>query len=169
MPSLSFPAPRKENNIFKICFSSVKFSSVAQLCLTLCDPMNHSMLASCPSPSPGVHSDSSPSSWWCHPAILSSVVPFSSCPQYFPASESFRMSQLFAWGGQSTGVSALPSFLPKKSQVDLLQNGLVGSPCSPRDCQESSPTPQFKGINFSGVQLSSQSNSHIHTWPLEKP
>ena len=71
----------------------------------------------CPSPTPGVHSDSRPSSRWCHPAISSSVIPFSSCPQSFPASESFPMSQLFAWGGQSTGVSALASFLPKKSQI----------------------------------------------------
>ena len=70
----------------------------------------------CPSPSPGVHSDSCPSSQWCHPAISSSVVPFSSWPQSLPASESFTMSQLFAWDGQSTGVSALASFLPKKSQ-----------------------------------------------------
>ena len=69
----------------------------------------------CPSPIPGVHSDSHPSSQWCHPAISSSVVPFSSCPQSLPASESFPMSQLFAWSGQSTGVSALASFLPKKS------------------------------------------------------
>ena len=70
----------------------------------------------CPSPTPGVHSDSRPSSQWYHPAISSSVFPFSSCPQSLPASESFPMSQLFAWGGQSTGVSALASFLPKKSQ-----------------------------------------------------
>ena len=70
----------------------------------------------CPSPTPGVHSDSHPSSQWCHPAISSSVVPFSSCPQSLLAPESFPMSQLFAWGGQSTGVSALASFLPKKSQ-----------------------------------------------------
>ena len=70
----------------------------------------------CPSPTSGVHSDSCPSSQWCHPAISSSVVPFSSCPQSLPASESFPMSQLFAWGGQSTGASALASFLPKKSQ-----------------------------------------------------
>ena len=70
----------------------------------------------CPSPTPGVHSDSCPLSQWCHPAISSSVVPFSSCPQSLPASESFPMSWLFAWGGQSTGVSALASFLPKKSQ-----------------------------------------------------
>ena len=70
----------------------------------------------CPSPTPGVHSDSRPSSQWCHPATSSSVVPFSSCPQSLPESESFPMSQLFAWGGQSTGASALASFLPKKSQ-----------------------------------------------------
>ena len=70
----------------------------------------------CPSPTPGVHSDSRPLSRWCHPAISSSVVPFSSCPQSLPESESFPVSQLFAWGGQSTGVSALASFLPKKSQ-----------------------------------------------------
>ena len=70
----------------------------------------------CPSPTPGVHSDSRPSSQWCHPAISSSVVPFSSCPKSLTASESFPMRQLFAWGGQSTGVSALASFLPKKGQ-----------------------------------------------------
>ena len=70
----------------------------------------------CPPPTPGVHSNSRPSSRWCHPAISSSVVPFSSCPQSLPASQSFPMSQLFAWGGQRTGVSALASFLPKKSQ-----------------------------------------------------
>ena len=70
----------------------------------------------CPSPTPGVHSNSHPSSQWCHPAISSSVVPFYSCPQSLPASESFPMTQLFPWSGQSTGVSALASFLPKKSQ-----------------------------------------------------
>ena len=69
----------------------------------------------CPSPTPGVHSDSRPSSPWCHLAISSSVVPFSSCPQSLPASESFPMSQLYAWGGQSTGVSALASVLPKNT------------------------------------------------------
>ena len=70
----------------------------------------------CPSPTPRVHPDSRPSSQWCHLAISYSVIPFSSCSQSLPASESFSMSQLFAWGGQSTGVSALASFLPKKSQ-----------------------------------------------------
>ena len=70
----------------------------------------------CPSPTTRVHSDLRPLSQWCHLAISSSVVPFSSCPQSLPASESFPMSQLYAWGGQSTGVSASASFLPKKSQ-----------------------------------------------------
>ena len=70
----------------------------------------------CPSPTPGVHSNSCPLSRRCHSAISSSVIPFFSCPQSLPASESFPMSQLFAWGGQSTGVSALASFLPKNTQ-----------------------------------------------------
>ena len=79
---------------------------------------------SCPSPTPEVHSDSCPSSHWCHPAISSSVVPFSSCPQSLPASGFFPMSQLFTWGGQSTGVSALASFLPKKSQISFRMDWL---------------------------------------------
>ena len=70
----------------------------------------------CPSPTPGVHSNSRPLSRWCHPAISFPVVPFSSCPQSLPASESFPMSQLFAWGGQSTRVSASASVLPKNTQ-----------------------------------------------------
>ena len=69
-----------------------------------------------PSPTPRIHSNSRPLSRWCHPAISSSVIPFSSCPQFLPASGPFPMSQLFAWGGQSTGVSALASFLPKNTQ-----------------------------------------------------
>ena len=123
----------------------------------------------CPSPTPGVHSDSHPSSPWCHPPISSSVVPFSSCPQSLPASESFPMSQLFAWGGQSTGVSALASFLPKKSQgsspsewtgwISLLSKGLS---------RVFSKTTVQKHQFFS-AQPSSESNSHIHTWPQEKP
>ena len=71
----------------------------------------------CPSQSPGIHSDSSPSSRWCHPAISSSVVPFSSSPKSLPASESFPMSQFFTWGGQSTGVSVLASFFPKNTRL----------------------------------------------------
>ena len=70
----------------------------------------------CPSPTPGVHTNPCPSSWWCHPTISSSVIPFSSCPQFFPASGSFPMSQLFALGGQSIGVLASTSVLPKNTQ-----------------------------------------------------
>ena len=96
-------------------YNSVQFShSVVSDCLRPHESQH--ARPPCPSPTSGVHSDSRPSSQWCHPAISSSVVPFSSCPQSLPASESFPMSQLFAWGGQSTGVSAVASFLPKKSQ-----------------------------------------------------
>ena len=120
----------------------------------------------CPSPTPGIHSNSCPSSWWCHPAISSSVVPFSSCPQSLPASQSFPMSQLFAWGGQSTGVSALASFLPKKSQgwSPSEWTGWISLQTLKSLLQHHSSNHQF--LN---VQLSSQSNSHIHTWLLEKP
>ena len=95
---------------------SVQFSSVAQLRPTLRPHESQHARPPCPSPAPRVHSDSRPSSPWCHPAISSSVVPFSSCPQSLPASGSFPMSQLFTWGGQSTGVSALASFHPKNTQ-----------------------------------------------------
>ena len=101
----------------------------------------------CPSPTPGVHPNSCPLSRWCHATISSSVVAFSSRPQSFLASGSFQMSLLFTSGGQSTGVSASASVLQWTPRTDLLQDGVVGSPCSPRDSQESSPTPQFKGIN----------------------
>ena len=123
----------------------------------------------CPSPTPGVQSNSCPSCRWCHPAISSSVVPFSSCPQSLPASESFPMSQIFTWGGQSIGVSALASFLPKNTQdwspsewtgwISLQSKGLSGV--------FSNTTIQKH--QFFGTQPSSQSNSHSHTWPLEKP
>ena len=94
--------------------SSVQFSSVVSD-YSRPHELQHTR-PPCPSPTPGVHSNSRPSSQWCHPAISSSVVPFSSRPQSLPASESFPMSQLFAWDGQSTGVSALASLLPKKSR-----------------------------------------------------
>ena len=130
-------------------FSSDQFSSVQSLSRVwlFATPWIAARQASLSITNSPIHSNSHPLSQWCHPAISSSVVSFSSCPQSLPASESFPMSQLFTWGGQSIGVSALASFLPKKTRADLLQNGLVGSPCSPRDSQESSPTPQFKSIN----------------------
>ena len=122
----------------------------------------------CPSPTPGVHSNSCPSSWWCHPAISSSVVPVFSCPQTLPASESFPMSQLFTWGGQNTGVSALASFLPKKSQGWSSEwTGWISSQSKGLSRVFSNTTVQRH--QFFGAHPSSQSNSHIHTWPQEKP
>ena len=113
----------------------------------------------CPSPTSRVHSNSCPSSPWCHPAISSSVIPFSSCPQSLPASESLPISQLFAWGGQSTGVSALASFLPKNTQdwsplewtgwISLQSMGLSGV--------FSNTTVQKH--QFSGAQI-----SYVHNW-----
>ena len=123
----------------------------------------------CPSPTPGVHSDSCPSSRWYHPAISSSVIPFSSCPQSLPASESFPISQLFAWGGQSTGVSALASFLLKNTQdwSPLEWAGWISLQSKGLSRVFSNNTVQKH--QFFGSQPSSQSNSHIHTWPQEKP
>ena len=123
----------------------------------------------CPSPTPGVQSNSCPLSWWCHPAISSPVITFSSCPQSLPASESFPMSQLFTWGGQSTGVSALASVLPKNTQdwSPLEWTGWISLQSKGLSRVFSNTTVQKH--QFFSTQLSSQSNSHIHTWPLEKP
>ena len=148
---------------------TVQFSSVAQLCLTLWNPWIAARQASLSN----TNSQSSPwlnlSGQWCHPVIPSSVIPFFSCPQSLPASESFPMTQLFPWRGQSTGVSALASFLPKKSHgwspsewtgwISLQSKGLS---------RVFSNTTVQKN-QFFGYQPSSGSKSHIHTWPLEKP
>ena len=108
--------PPEKNIARKIKYISVQFSSVTQSCLTLRPhELQHARLP-CPSSTPGVHPNSCASSRWCHPAISSSVIPFFSCPQSLPASESFPMSQLFAWGGQSIGVSASASVLPMNTQ-----------------------------------------------------
>ena len=108
-------------------------------------------------------------SWWCHPAISSSAVPFSSCTQYLPASESFPMSQLFAWGGQSIGVSALPSFLPNNTQGWSPLEGTSWNSLHSKGLSRVFYNTTVLKHQFFGTQLSSQSNSHIHTWPLEKP
>ena len=151
----------------EVLFSSVQFSH-SVVSDSLRPHESQHARPHCPSPTPRVHSDSRPLSQWCHPAISSSVVPFSSCPQSLPASESFPMSQLFAWGGQSTGVSALASVLSKKSQgwspsvwtgwIYLQSKGLSGVFCN----------TTVQKHQFFGPQPSSQSNSHIHTWLLEK-
>ena len=101
-----------------------------------------------PSISPRVCSNSCPLSQWCHPTISSSVTPFSSCPQSFPASGSFPMSWLFISGGQSIGVSASTSVLPMNIQGWFPLDWLVWSSCCPRGSQKCSPAPQFKRINF---------------------
>ena len=127
-------------------FLHLQFSSVAQSCPTLRPHELQHARPPCPSPSPRVYPNPCPLSWWCHPTISSTVIPFSSCPQSFPASGSFQMSQLFASGGQSIGVSASTSVLPMNTQ-DWFPLGWTGwISCSPRDSQESS-TPQFKSIN----------------------
>ena len=123
----------------------------------------------CPSPTPRAYSNSCALSRWCHPTISSSVVPFSSCPQSLPASGSFPMSQLFTWGGQSIGVSALASVLPMitKDWSPLGWTSLISLQSKGLSRVFSNTTLQKH--QFFGAQLSSQSNSHIHTWPLEKP
>ena len=117
----------------------------------------------CPSPIPRVHSDSRPLSQWCHPAISSSVIPFSSCPQPLPASESFPVSQLFAWGGHSTGVSALASFLPKKSQGWSPSEWTGWISLQSKGLSRVFSNTTVQKHQFFGAQLSSQSNYHIHT------
>jgi len=144
--------------------------SSVQLCLILCDPMN------CSTPGLLVHHQLPEfaqthvhRNQWCHPTISSSVVPFSSCLQSFPASGSFPMSQVFPSGGHSTGVSASTSFLPMNTQ-DWFPLGLTGwiSLQSKRLSRVFSNTTIQKH-QFFGAQPSLWSNSHIHTWLLEEP
>ena len=149
-------------------FSSVQFS-----CSVMSDSLrpheSQHARPRCPSPTPGVYSNSCPSSRWCHPAILSSVVPFSSCPQSLPASGSFPMSQFFAWGGQSIGVSASASVLPMNTQdwSPLWWTGWIS--LQPKGLSRVFSNTAVEKHQFFSAQLSSQSSSHIPTWPLEKP
>ena len=149
-------------------FSSVQFSC-SVVSNSLWPHESQHARPPCPSPTPRVYSNSCPSSRWCHPAISSSVVPFSSCPQSLPASESFPTSQLFSWGGKSIGVSASASVLPMNTQ-DWTPLGWTGW----ISLQSKGLTKVFSSTivqkhQFFSAQLSSQSNSHIHTWPLDKP
>ena len=144
------------------------FSSV-QSCLTLQHHGLQHVRLPCPSPTPRVYSNSCPLSRWCHPTTSSFLIPFSSCLQSFPASGSFPMSQFFTSGGQSIGVSASASVLPMNSQdwsplgwtgwISLLSKGL----------SKIFANTTIQKHQFFGTQLSLWSNSHIHTWPLEKP
>ena len=148
-------------------YASVQFSSVAQSCPTLCNPMNRS------TPGLPVHHHllefTQTHVHWVSDAISSSVVPFSSCPQSLPASESFPMSQLFAWGGQRTGVSTLASFLPKKSQGWSTSEWTGWISLQSMGLSRVFSNTTVQKHQFFGAQPSSQSNSHIHTWPQEKP
>ena len=154
------------------CLSSVRFSSVQFSHSVMSDSLWLHELQHArppyPPPTPGVHPNPCPLSRWCHPTISSSVVPFS-CPQSFPASGSFQMSQPFTWGGQSTGVSALALFLSKKSQgwSPSEWTGWISSQSKVLSRVFSNTT--VRKHQFFRAQLSSQSNSHIHTWPQEKP
>ena len=151
-------------------FSSVQFSRSVMSDSLQPHELRHAR-PPCPSPTPGVYTNSCTSSWWCHPAISSSVIPFSSSPQSFPALGSFPMSQLFTSGGQSIGVSASTSVLQMNTQdwsllgwtgwISLQSKGLLR-------VLVSASTPQFKSINSSALSFL-HSPTHIYAWPLEKP
>ena len=153
-------------NLFSL---SVQFSSVTQSCPTLCDPMNHS--------TPGLpvhHQLTDITQSHVHrvsDAIQPShrLIPFSSCPQSLPASGSFPMRQLFSWGGQSIGVSALASFLPKKSQGWSPSQWTSWISLQSKELSRVFSNTTVQKHQFFGTQPSSQSNSHIHTCPQEKP
>ena len=172
-----FPAPQHLPNFAQVHVHHIKDaiqpSSVQFSCSVMSDALRpHESQHSrppCPSPTPRVYPNSCPSSQWCHQAISFSVVPFISCPQSLPVSQSFPMSQLFAWGGQSTGVSALASFLPMNTQdwSPLGWTGWVSLQSKGLSRVFSNTTVQKH--QFFSTQLSWQSNSHIYTWPLEKP
>ena len=144
-------------------------SVVTQSCPALCDPhgLQHLRLP-CPSPTPGVYLNSCPLSRWCHPAISSSVVPFSSCPQSFPASGSFPMSQYFTSGGQSIGTLALASVLPMNIQ-DSFPLGLTKLiSLQSKGLQRVFSNSTVQKHQLFSTQLSLYSNSHIHAWlPLK--
>ena len=133
----------KQNNLCAIIFAyaekcynfviRVQFNSVAQSCDSLWPHGLQHARPPCPSPTPRASSNSCPSSWWCHPTISSSVIPFSSCPQSFPASGSSQVIQLFTLDSQRIGVSASTSVLPMNPRTDFLQDWLVWSPYSPKD------------------------------------
>ena len=123
----------------------------------------------CPSPTPGVYSNSCSLSQWCHPTISTSVIPFSSYIQFFPASGSFQMSQLFTSGGQRFGVSASTSVLPMNTQDWSPSEWTGWTSLHSKGLSRVFSNTTVQKHQFFGTQLSSQSNSHIHTWPLEKP
>ena len=157
-----------EECTFCCCSVQFSFSSVAQSCLTLCNPWTAECQASLFITN-SQSSNSCPPSQWCHPNISCSVVPFSSCLQSFPASASFQMSQLFASGGQSTRVSASASVLSINNQdwFPLGWTGWISLQSKGLSRVFSNTTVQKH--QFFSTQLSLYSNCHIHTRPLENP
>ena len=155
----NFPA---ENNFLN------HFSSVTQSCPNLLSHgMQHARIPR-PSPTPRVYSNSCPSSRWCHPTISSSVVPFSSCLQSFPASGSFPRSQFFTSGSQSIGASASASVLPVNIQ-DWFPLGWTGwISLQSKGLSRVFSNTTVQKYQFFNAQPSLWSNSHIHTWLLEK-
>ena len=151
-----------------ILFSSVQFSRSVVSDSLRPHELQHTR-PPCPSPSPGVHSDSRPSSQWCHPTISSSVILFSSCPQSLPASGSFQMSQLFISRGQSIGVSVSTTVLPMYTQDWSLLGWTGWISLQSKGLSRIFFNTTVQKYRFFGAQLSLKFNSHIHTWPLEKP
>ena len=156
-----------KTNLYVFQFSSVQFSRSVVSESLRSHELQHAS-PPCPLPSPGVHPDSRPSSQWCHPAISSSR-PLLLLPPILPASESFPVSQLFAWGGQSTRVSALTSFLPKKSQGWSPSEWTGWISLQSKGLSRVFSNTTLQKHQFFSTKLSLQSNYHIHTWPLEKP
>ena len=148
---------------------SVQFSSVAQSCLTLCDSMDCSTPGFPPSPTPEAYSNSWPSNQWCHPTISSSVIPFSSRLQSFPASGSFQMSWFFTSDGQSIGVSASALVFPMNIQYWLTFGGTGWISLQSKGLSRVFSKTTVQTHQFLGPQPSLWSNFHIHTWLLEKP
>ena len=167
----------KDNENFTLCLSRIaedlsyiSCCSVAQLCLTICSPLDYSMPGfPVPSPSPGACWNSCPLSRWCHPTMSSSVIPFSSYLPSFLSSGSFLMSRFFASGGQSIRVSASASVLPMniQDQFPLELTGLISLQSKGLSRVSSNTTVQKH--QFFNTQPSLWSNSHIHTWQWEKP
>ena len=159
--------PKNAQTTAQLHSSHTLVSSVQFSCSVISDSLQPHELQHtrppCPSPTPGVHSNSCPLSRWCHTTISSSIVPLSSCPQSLPASGSFPMSQLFAWGGQNIGVSASASVLPMNTQdwSPLGWTGWISLQSKGLSRIFSNTTVQKH--QFFSAQLSSQSNSHIHT------
>ena len=143
--------------IFSECFLSVQKLIIQFSCSVVSDSLRphepQHARPPCPSPTTAVYPNSCPLSWWCHATISSSVVPFSSCPQSFPAAGSFQMRQLFASGGQSIGVSGSTSVLPMNPGLIFFRMNWLDLLAVQGTSQESSPTPQFKSINSSALSF----------------